>query len=465
MTAEKVIEIQQDIKHKAEDYRAFLDDLKIWENDIKKKDTSVCKKSKIEADYPPVRGTVNEDVLLKQEESRQRDDPVLREKALGNEFFKKGKYNEAIKHYSKGIGCDPDDSNVHLLYANRAMASLKLEKWADAEDDATKCVQSNRTYTKGFFRRALARKGSGKLKEAITDLNTVLVLEPENKEARQLIAQMQADVKKQEKVEAPPVQRRKLQIEEVDDDDDDDEEDEVDIPIRRKETTTTPAVPTLVPEAKAAVKAAPQHVDPSSGVEILDDDTEERGKSLLAASTTPPASSNAAAPAPAPTAQRPQPTTKESSPRGSGKGIVPREEAISAAKKYLEEGQREVPKTFLQFERTWNTLKEAERPGYLYNIPTERLCDFFKSNITEDILGDVVSVIHSTVTANTQENNNKVFSILRQLSILDRLSALLLFLDDSVTVQLRAIPKLLAGKVPDADLRRVASNLNKRIDE
>eukprot|EP01059_Diplonema_ambulator_P034120 TRINITY_DN7485_c0_g3_i2.p1 TRINITY_DN7485_c0_g3~~TRINITY_DN7485_c0_g3_i2.p1 ORF type:complete len:478 (+),score=206.41 TRINITY_DN7485_c0_g3_i2:53-1486(+) len=477
MGAEKVIEIQQDIKHKAEDYRAFLDDLKVWESDIRKKDAAVAKKNKIEADYPPVRGTVNEDQLLKAEEQKQKEDPIQREKALGNEFFKKGKYGEAIKHYTKGINCDPDDANVHLLYANRAMSHLKLEKWSEAEQDATKCVQCNRTFTKGFFRRALARKGAGNLKDAVADLNTVLVLEPDNKEARTLLAQLQADIKKQEKAAAPPAQRKKLQIQEVDDDDDDDDDDdeEVEIPIKRKEA------PKEVPKPQTAPKPAPTHVDPmqSSGVEVIDDEEEERGKALLPTASPVPAPkpAQAAVPTPAPT---PTPTPavpvapaeekakaepqNASSPKG-GKAFVPREEAVNAAKQFLEKGDKEIPKNFLQFERVWNRLKQDEKPAYLYMIPTAKLTEFFTTNLTEDILGEVVAVMHSTVGTNPEENNKKVFAVIKQLSVLDRLSALLLFLDDAVATQLKAIPPMLKGIVPDAELKKVAINLKKRMEE
>ena len=56
---------------------------------------------------------------------------------------------------------------------NSAMALLKVGDFPQAEIDAGLCVQKNRTYTKGFFRRALARKAQGKLALAIEDLGTV----------------------------------------------------------------------------------------------------------------------------------------------------------------------------------------------------------------------------------------------------------------------------------------------------
>lgn len=45
----------------------------------------------------------------------------------GNAYFKEGKYEAAVECYSRGM--EADNVNV-LLPANRAMAFLKLEKWA-----------------------------------------------------------------------------------------------------------------------------------------------------------------------------------------------------------------------------------------------------------------------------------------------------------------------------------------------
>jgi len=44
----------------------------------------------------------------------------------GNRCFKEGRYDEAVECYTQAIG---RDSNNAVLYANRAMALLKQEKW------------------------------------------------------------------------------------------------------------------------------------------------------------------------------------------------------------------------------------------------------------------------------------------------------------------------------------------------
>ncbi|KAJ9439116.1 TPR-repeat protein, partial [Diplonema papillatum] len=219
-----------------------------------------------------------------------------------------------------------------------AMSLLKLEKWQDAEEEATKCVQRNRTYAKGFFRRAIARRSQGKVKDAMDDLSTVLVLEPGSKDARTQLAQLEAEVKKSEKdaTRTTAAPRKKLQIVEVDDDEDEEEEDEVEVPIKRK-----PAPAKEDPPKPAAPRRAVPLQEAESGIELLDDDDDEVPKPK-------PKPKPKANPAPAPTAaaaprhvdptaatgsqQSPAPADapKAASPKGK-KVIVPRQVALDAA--------------------------------------------------------------------------------------------------------------------------------------
>ena len=47
----------------------------------------------------------------------------------GNEYFRLCKFEEAVRSYTRGINHDPESSSMHVLYANRAMAYLKLLLW------------------------------------------------------------------------------------------------------------------------------------------------------------------------------------------------------------------------------------------------------------------------------------------------------------------------------------------------
>ncbi|XP_078075837.1 RNA polymerase II-associated protein 3 isoform X2 [Mustelus asterias] len=125
----------------------------------------------------------NEEMDTNKEEKltgTQAKQQAIFEKDLGNEYFKEGRYLEAIECYTRGMAADGTNA---LLPANRAMAYLKLEKFAEAEADCSQAMALDNTYSKAFARRGTARMCLGKTKEAKEDFETVLLLEPGNKQA------------------------------------------------------------------------------------------------------------------------------------------------------------------------------------------------------------------------------------------------------------------------------------------
>ncbi|XP_027700203.1 RNA polymerase II-associated protein 3 [Vombatus ursinus] len=121
--------------------------------------------------------TEEEKKQLKEQQCRQQ---AIREKDLGNGFFKEGKYELAIECYTRGIAADGTNA---LLPANRAMAYLKIQKYEEAEKDCTQAILLDGSYLKAFARRGTARTALGKLNEAKEDFTMVLNLEPGNKQA------------------------------------------------------------------------------------------------------------------------------------------------------------------------------------------------------------------------------------------------------------------------------------------
>ncbi|XP_062990035.1 RNA polymerase II-associated protein 3 [Elgaria multicarinata webbii] len=117
---------------------------------------------------------------VKQMEEQQLKQKAITEKDLGNGYFKEGKYEIAIECYTRGIAADGTNA---LLPANRAMAYLKIQKYKEAEEDCTLAVLLDSSYSKAYARRGTARAALGKLKEAMQDFETVLKLEPGNKQA------------------------------------------------------------------------------------------------------------------------------------------------------------------------------------------------------------------------------------------------------------------------------------------
>uniref|UniRef100_A0A8D0C4N1 RNA polymerase II-associated protein 3 n=1 Tax=Salvator merianae TaxID=96440 RepID=A0A8D0C4N1_SALMN len=127
----------------------------------------------------------SKDVEVREQEFKQNEEQQLKQKAvtekdLGNAYFKEGKYEAAIECYTRGIAADGTNA---LLPANRAMAYLKIQKYEEAEKDCTRAILQDSSYSKAYARRGTARAALGKLVEAIQDFETVLKLEPGNKQA------------------------------------------------------------------------------------------------------------------------------------------------------------------------------------------------------------------------------------------------------------------------------------------
>lgn len=115
------------------------------------------------------------------------------EKELGNEFFKKKKFNEAIDCYSRSIALSP----TAVAYANRAMAYIKIKRFREAENDCTEALDLDDRYIKAYSRRSTARKELGKLKESIDDVEFALRLEPQNQDIKKQYAECKALLEKE----------------------------------------------------------------------------------------------------------------------------------------------------------------------------------------------------------------------------------------------------------------------------
>lgn len=65
-----------------------------------------------------------------------------------------------------------------------------------AESDCTAAIKLDETYVKAYHRRASARIGLKRYKDAVQDLEKILELEPANKEAAALLKQIQTKIEK-----------------------------------------------------------------------------------------------------------------------------------------------------------------------------------------------------------------------------------------------------------------------------
>lgn len=122
----------------------------------------------------------------------------LKDKA--NEHFKRQDYPEAVRLYSEAIDAaeSATDSPVNQLavyYANRSIANLRLENFGYALNDANKCLEMDKNYVKGYYRRAAAYMALGKNKQALKDFETVCRVRPNDMDAKKKLGECSKIVK------------------------------------------------------------------------------------------------------------------------------------------------------------------------------------------------------------------------------------------------------------------------------
>lgn len=109
-------------------------------------------------------------------------------KEAGNEAFKAGRYEEAIRRYTEAMHLNPNNA---VYPSNRAMAQLKLGNYSAAETDCDAALSIDNYLVKGWLRRASARMAMGMLEDARSDFKRVVELEPRNRQALDELARLQ----------------------------------------------------------------------------------------------------------------------------------------------------------------------------------------------------------------------------------------------------------------------------------
>nr|XP_021199233.2 stress-induced-phosphoprotein 1 [Helicoverpa armigera] len=117
-----------------------------------------------------------------EEEKKAYVDPVKaeQEKELGNDYFKKGDYSTAVKHYTEAIKRNPDDPK---LYSNRAACYTKLAAFDLGLKDCDQCCKLDPKFIKGWIRKGKILQGMQQHSKALTAYQKALELDPSNAEA------------------------------------------------------------------------------------------------------------------------------------------------------------------------------------------------------------------------------------------------------------------------------------------
>lgn len=84
--------------------------------------------------------------------------------------FSEKDYENAIKYYTEAVELNPSNA---IYYSNRSLAYLRTECYGYALADATKALEIDKNYIKGYYRRATSNMALGKFKAALKDYETV----------------------------------------------------------------------------------------------------------------------------------------------------------------------------------------------------------------------------------------------------------------------------------------------------
>uniref|UniRef100_A0A8C7FQZ8 Serine/threonine-protein phosphatase n=1 Tax=Oncorhynchus kisutch TaxID=8019 RepID=A0A8C7FQZ8_ONCKI len=99
---------------------------------------------------------------------------------IGNKPINKD-YDNAIKYYTEALELNPANA---IYFSNRSLAYLRTECYGYALADATKCLEIDKNYIKGYYRRATSNMALGKFKAALKDYETVVRVRPNDKDAK-----------------------------------------------------------------------------------------------------------------------------------------------------------------------------------------------------------------------------------------------------------------------------------------
>lgn len=140
-------------------------------------------KSLSEYRTPEVKTLLSEiEKKIKEEELKAYVDPAKaeEEKEKGNEYFKKGDFSTAIKHYTEAINRNPQDPK---LYSNRAACYTKLAAFDLGLKDCETCVKLDEKFIKGWIRKGKILQGMQQPSKALSAYQKALELDPSNAEA------------------------------------------------------------------------------------------------------------------------------------------------------------------------------------------------------------------------------------------------------------------------------------------
>jgi len=104
-------------------------------------------------------------------------------KAEGNQFFKAGKYTDAIGKYKEATAID---DSVPSYWSNMAACYEKLGEFEEMADASRSCIKADKNFIKGYFRLATAYKALNDLNNCIKTLENGLGIQASNPDLKRM---------------------------------------------------------------------------------------------------------------------------------------------------------------------------------------------------------------------------------------------------------------------------------------
>lgn len=95
------------------------------------------------------------------------------------DFFKEGKYPDALKEFEEGLRRDP---KCVAIYSNRCATWIKLMEFVSALKDAEKCLELDPTFVKAYARKGTCHQMMKEYHKALSTYDKGLKLDPQNKD-------------------------------------------------------------------------------------------------------------------------------------------------------------------------------------------------------------------------------------------------------------------------------------------
>lgn len=100
-------------------------------------------------------------------------------KAQGNDWYKEGKYSDALEFYNKALAQDFEDEPLTLsLYLNRAACHLALKNYRKTLNDCSRVLEMDSHNVKALYRSAQACRSIEKFDQALDCISRALKLDP-----------------------------------------------------------------------------------------------------------------------------------------------------------------------------------------------------------------------------------------------------------------------------------------------